>query len=154
MQNLFLRVEKALLWCEVRAAPMAWPSVTWNKMLPDDNIQFQLCQRVLSAPIQSPSKTKEEGAWRGNSSFLLLWHAVTWTPWKTSPVIPTWGPLYSAGRGRGGHNLPERWCWNTPRRVETDLNAFIYGAGEGLLCAFSWEVEHRLVTRLTIHIRL
>lgn len=62
------------------AGLLAGYSVTWNKIPPNDNIQFQLCQRVLSAPVQSPSKTKGEGAWRGNSSFLLLWHVVTWTP--------------------------------------------------------------------------
>lgn len=129
-------VHKSCLWVfeselflsgEVTVHPASRPSrsVTWNKIPPNDNIQFQLCQRVLSAPVQSPSKTKGEGAWRGNSSFLLLWHVVTWTPWKTSPVIPAWGPLYSTGRGRGGHDLPDRLCWNMPRCVETDLNKFI-----------------------------
>lgn len=136
--------------------PASWPSrsVTWNKIPPNDNIQFQLCQHVLSAPVQSPSKTKGEGAWRGNSSFLLLWHVVTWTPWKTSPVIPAWGPLYSTGRGCGGHDLPDRLCWNMPRRVETDLNKCIGWAGDGPLWGLPREAEYRLVHGLTIHIRL
>lgn len=141
---------------EVTVHPASWPSrlVTWNKIPPNDNIQFQLCQRVLSAPVQSPSKTKGEGAWRGNSSFLLLWHVVTWTPWKTSPVIPTWGPLYSTGRGCRGHDLLDRLCWNMPRCVETDLNKFIANAGDWSLCGLPWEAEYRLVYGLIIHIRL
>lgn len=102
--GLLCKVRWSFLLAEVqRAKPSC--QVTWNKIPPNDNIQFQLCQHVLSAPVQSPSKTKGEGAWRGNSSFLLLWHVVTWTPWKTSAVILAWGPLYSTGRGSGGHDL-------------------------------------------------
>lgn len=43
-------------------------------------------------------------------------------------------------RGCGGHDLPDRLCWNTPYCAETDLNTFIGNAGDGPLCGLSPEM--------------